>query len=281
MVKEQKVPENFYYFTSLNNDERKKWFREIILENQLYFRQRNQLNDPNELRPSIIFEGSDKQIRNYVRNSIIKHSRIKFSPAERLLEENKQIYQLRNSPQSVEAIVHDILDRVGIFSLSEIPTEPLLWAHYADGHKGVVIEFDANSGLFQIAQKVTYANEAPVINRLIDTMDEILTKSMFTKNSYWSHEQEWRLIARWQDEARLNRYLSEKAIPAAVESFMRNLHGPGKYDFPASAVKSVIVGANVSTDTITWLNSVIEQASNPIKIRHAEIERNGAVKILN
>jgi Protein of unknown function (DUF2971) len=281
MATEQKIPENFYYFTSLNNEERKNWFSEIILKNQIYFRQREQLNDPIELRPSIIFDGSDKQIRDYVRNSIFKYSPTKLSPAKRLLEENKQIRRLRNSPHEVEAILHETLDKVGIFSLTETSIEPLLWAHYADGYRGVAIEFDANSGLFLVAQKVIYTNDAPVINRLSDTTDELLTKSMFTKSSNWSYEQEWRLMARWQDEVRLNRYLSEKTVPAPLESFMRNLHGPGKYDFPAGAIKSVILGARVHPDMEVWINSVIQKASNPIAIKRTAIERNGTVRILN
>lgn len=77
--------------------------------------------------------------------------------------------------------LHEVLDRVGLLCLSGNLTSELLWGHYADGHRGVCVEFDPHAGLFLAAEHVNYTNEPPVINRLVDGVDQILEKSMFTK----------------------------------------------------------------------------------------------------
>ena len=123
-----KVPESFYYYAPLNSEDRKNWLRELLIDNQIYFRNRGQLNDPRELRPILVFEGDKKQLRDYVRKIIDSHWPVKLSPAKRLLEENKLIYRLKNAPQPVEEMLHQTLDKTGIFSVSVTLTNQLLGA---------------------------------------------------------------------------------------------------------------------------------------------------------
>ncbi len=41
--------------------------------------------------------------------------------------------------------------RIGILSLSEFPDHELIWTHYADTHRGLVLCFDEQHTLFQPA----------------------------------------------------------------------------------------------------------------------------------
>jgi hypothetical protein len=272
-------PESFFYFSALNSDDRKRWLREMLLDGKVYFRKRDELNDPNELRPSIVFEGTDKEIRRFVRELIISRWPNKISPAKRLLEEKKLIYKYRNTPLWVEEMLHEILDQIGVFCLSSTSTQQLLWAHYADGHRGIGVELDPQVGLFTAAQRVVYTDQAPIINRLIDDSRVMLDKSMFTKSSAWEYEREWRVIARWGDEARIKRYLEQHIVPPAIESFMRDQHGPGYYSIPPEAVRSVILGSRISAENEGWIRSLIEGASRSIMVRRASITRDGVVSI--
>ena len=274
-----KVPESFYYYAPLNSEDRKNWLRELLIDNQIYFRNRGQLNDPRELRPILVFEGDKKQLRDYVRKIIDSHWPVKLSPAKRLLEENKLIYRLKNAPQPVEEMLHQTLDKTGIFSVSVTLTNQLLWGHYADGHRGVVVEFDANSGFFLAAQQVKYTNEQPVINRTQNSQDEILEKSFYTKHEDWAYEQEWRVIARWRDQVRIERFLSQHEAPKDFKEFMQNENGPGKYRFPSGAIKSLVLGSNIRLEDTEWLENVIKQAKQPIPIRRAVLGRNGELII--
>lgn len=90
-------------------------------------------------------------------------------------------------------------DRMGVFCLSETATDVLMWAHYADNHKGFLIEFDSEHEFFHQAwqdgtdrfRRVNYLSErtnvktAAALNR-----DEVF----FTKSKAWEHEREWRMV---------------------------------------------------------------------------------------
>lgn len=269
-------PRSLYLYCPINNDERRTWLERILVGCEIYFRSRVQLNDPNELRPSIVFEGTDKQLRVFIRQLLLTRSPIRLSPANRLLEENRLMYRYRTAPEGVQEMLHDTLDRVGLLCLSETSTHHLLWAHYADGHRGVCVEFDPNVGLFQTAQKVRYTDRAPRVNRLVDNPDVILEKSMFTKGQIWSYEEEWRVIARWDDQRRIERYLALHDEPPDVRLFIENQHGPGYYSFPVGAVRSVILGSRLQGDAEDWLGTVIPRAPAAITVRRATLTWEGA-----
>lgn len=269
------MPDSLFHFCAVNTDDRKNWLQNILIDSQVYFRSREQLNDPNELRPRIIFSGTDKKIREYVRQMVLTRWSHKLSPAKRLQEENRLIYLYRNAPDGIEVTLHELLDRVGIFCLTKSSDHPLLWAHYADGSRGICIEFDANVGLFLAAQKVHYTDQIPVINRLVDDREEILKKSMFTKGADWFYEQEWRIIARWDDQDRKERYIAQHDVPESMLSFIQSQHGPGYYRFPIEAIRSVILGSRIEPNVEIWLRGVLASADHPIEIKRHVSTRSG------
>jgi hypothetical protein len=87
---------------------------------------------------------------------------------------------------------------------------PLLWAHYADCHRGVAIEFDASfkseEPLFQTARPVKYQRQVPRAYSRKDFIEDALgLKSLpaeaqaflpllLTKSIEWSYEREWRIV---------------------------------------------------------------------------------------
>ena len=81
-----------------------------------------------------------------------------------------------------------------ITCFTEDATNVLMWAYYAEGQKGICIEFDTNEDplFFQNLHRVRYKNTletAKLINNEINYIDVILTKA-----KEWSHEKEWRVI---------------------------------------------------------------------------------------
>ena len=175
--------------------------------------------------------------------------------------------------------MHETLDKIGIFSLSESPKHPLLWSHYAGGHRGVCIEFDASMGLFQSARLVAYTDQAPVINRLQESTSEIIDKSMLTKGDVWAYEEEWRVIARWRDENRIHRYLEQHNIQGDSRVFIEDQHGPGHYSFPPDAIRCIILGSSIGAEDESWLHTIIDRSSREIPIKQASMARNGIVTI--
>ena len=271
------MPESFFHYFSLDTDDRRSWLERLLVKNEAYFRSRNQLNDPNELRPEIVFDGPEKAMRLFVRELVQQRSG-RLSLAKRLQEERKVMHIYKN-PEQLRKMLHDILDRLGIFCLSETDNEMLLWSHYADAHRGVCIEFDTKVGFLAAARQVTYGDKRPIVNRLVDSLIEIGEKSMLSKLKAWAYEREWRIIARWRDEERIRRFIAQHNVSAHVQAFMLAQNGPGYYSFPSKAIRSVILGARVTPAIEAWLRGAIEGLPKPIVLKRAVIARDGKLTI--
>lgn len=132
--------------------------------------------------------------------------------------------------ESMGVIQSDFLD-LGILSFTEDYNNQLMWAHYANEHKGMVVEFDFNQpffmdslldldgrksrfgksflgDVFEFPEKVNYRREMPDFERAEfsspDTMDEFhwtkFNKAiLFTKANDWIYEKEQRSVVRLSD----------------------------------------------------------------------------------
>lgn len=95
------------------------------------------------------------------------------------------------------------LTRVGIYSLATKPDDLLMWAHYADQHKGFVIGFDSTqlreTNRMQVVE-VTYVDkyEKLELGKIKVTHDEDMPAHLRTiasqKGRRWQEEHEWRLV---------------------------------------------------------------------------------------
>jgi hypothetical protein len=133
-----------------------------------------------------------------------------------LLDNNKrvdlEINSIKDVPKSIVDETHEVfkkaflekqdelLNRRGCTCFSEVNDNILLWSHYADGHRGICLEFDTSSLLFSKARKVYYSLDFPTIDPvkfLYGSHDEKVEegiKPLFTKYENWSYEKEWRLF---------------------------------------------------------------------------------------
>ena len=66
---------------------------------------------------------------------------------------------------TVNLIQEYLINNIGIFSLSKVPDNILMWSHYADSHKGIVLEFDSNHAYFN---KFKYENSLQITRRKTD-----------------------------------------------------------------------------------------------------------------
>ncbi len=117
--------------------------------------------------------------------------------------------ELPKSPRHdhwVTPLIQD-LHTIGIYSLSKpeedetFPSNELLWAHYANSHKGFCIEYDLDiltnnmSKQFDIRNRinVVYKNERPEVLET-DTLFKVQCKVFGTKSLAWKYENELRLV---------------------------------------------------------------------------------------
>lgn len=123
-----------------------------------------------------------------------------------------------NKKDEVELIRSD-LDKMGnsisekfnhLFRVGCLATDyknRLMWSHYANGHKGFCVEYDylqrSDSLKECVPLPVIYSDERPLIpwevaldnnKENTDKLFEQLRRTLLTKDSVWSYENEWRII---------------------------------------------------------------------------------------
>jgi hypothetical protein len=96
------------------------------------------------------------------------------------------------------------MNKVGIYSLSKDINNELLWAHYADQHKGFAIEFDLdiivdafNYGNIPLVTQidVLYSNTPSLLNiNDRNDSDKLIQSLIGVKSLVWQYENEVRLI---------------------------------------------------------------------------------------
>ena len=102
-------------------------------------------------------------------------------------------------------IYDTVNENLGALCLTEEPASLLMWAHYADDHKGAVIEFDARHAFFgrrrgpnddfRHFREVTYTQQRPEV--FLADSDAI--DFFYFKSTEWEYEHEWRLIVPLAD----------------------------------------------------------------------------------
>ncbi|MEZ2332749.1 DUF2971 domain-containing protein [Mesorhizobium sp. RCC_202] len=99
------------------------------------------------------------------------------------------------------------LSPIKILSLTSSPDIGLMWSHYANSHKGIVIRFRSIpeiDGMFGMAKPIFYSDIRPSLlteDYLINSFSgqdstntrEITNSIIYTKMNYWSYEKEWRI----------------------------------------------------------------------------------------
>lgn len=87
-------------------------------------------------------------------------------------------------------------DKIGILCFSDDWKSPVLWSHYADGHKGICLGFELSPQLgLRGVQRVNYKDDKL---RAIDNISaeklttELQELLLITKFSHWSYERELR-----------------------------------------------------------------------------------------
>jgi hypothetical protein len=152
---------------------------------EFYAPTRDKLNDP--------FEGM------FSRDGIENDLNLFF---EILQSSDEEANQAREKFGDALEEIYKYSDLAGIFSLSKTPNEELLWAHYADSHKGFCIEFDLEklTWLDNDLSKldIEYQNTPSTVDfeHLADDTNSKFLNTMFGKKSEaWKYEEEVRLIS--------------------------------------------------------------------------------------
>jgi hypothetical protein len=239
---------------------------DILVNANIRFTQPPALNDPFEMRPVIagafekdfvsgIFATEEYKInaeRNFI-EEIRKHPLYADASEEDLVKYFNAVLPLlkplgQNFFDTVggqfakifaEALPDQFINQLGVLCLSETPDNDLMWSHYADSHRGFVIEFDSTHSFFdqrktdsddlRQLQKVIYSENRPTI-----TVMNLAASAIFlTKDVKWSYEQEWRMVVPLSD---------------ADKHFSVAPHDVYLFNIPRGAITGIVLGSNSSKE---------------------------------
>lgn len=211
-----------------------KYLRDIIKYHRLYVPRRGQLNDPFDC--VVKLSTSDTKKEKEIQSRVDKQIRVlSFSGGDSAL------------------------------------TNPLLWSHYADGHKGVCLKFDmniwhrsaiANAGY--VLDSVQYSKKRTLVDLSVISSGQRLAGSAFTyeltadstepleriafrKHVSWCYEQEWRMICS-QKNNKEKIYLG----------------------FPPHALVSIIIGLRMSEQNRARIKTLISRYGCSTSVQEAK-----------
>ncbi len=130
--------------------------------------------------------------------------------------------------EKLEEFRNKDIKKFGVFSMSQINDNILMWSHYANQHEGFCIEFVRSSnnllGDIEVTRPVDYHFNYPEVDPLDSDGNidhSIFRKMLFIKAKDWSYENEWRLT---YDEGN-----TEEQLPANISSIIFGLRMPEEH----------------------------------------------------
>lgn len=249
--------------------------REILLNRKLFFATPAYMNDP--LDSSIDIEKEYERARKHI-SSIDSHPDKRLSFLFFLLNSSDRFKNPDTGKKlTLNQAVHRFIQQVGILSLSKTPKDALLWSHYANGHKGVCLEFDSEELMPEnvfIRSEVSYLDEPPykdIFLRLTNELgkfvrpwddhhhsdkegdafytkqlSELMRGNLLVKSKKWSYEEEYRMISSQS----------------------------GPHSFEPKALKRVIFGCKTSASDVESIHNILGHADfahvETCKVEHKE-----------
>lgn len=245
------------------------------------------LNDPFEMKPAIAALASQDEILHQFYESLPQSIAEEYSrlPVEirAILTPELFASKIPEFLPSAEAamlemsgavipmlqnMMHDKFEELfGLLCLSESPESLLMWAHYADSHRGFLIEFDSEAPFFnqrlgpndefRHLRKVVYQQSRPSL--ILSKTDGI--EVFLTKGSEWSYETEWRMLM---------------PLPEASQIIGQGIYAIHLFAFPSTAIKGISFGCRMPANKKQEIRQLIRSSINltHIKTREAMISKN-------
>jgi hypothetical protein len=172
------------------------WVRDIIEHSLLYMPSPTEINDPFDCKVVLLTNATLDEVLARIESHL--NQRPDLSPARKIEIRNvaRADYLDPAKKPALMASFSDVrktTDKWGVLSLSAIPDSPLMWSHYADGHRGFCLEFE-RAGIFAESLAVVYQDKYPETDAVTSTAEEQTKAILLTKASCWSYESEWRIL---------------------------------------------------------------------------------------
>ncbi len=224
----------------------------VFSHQEIYLANPTQFNDPFDCRP-ILRASSDTNVRIKFLSSVVQSRFPDASPQEHLFRIQEGLSRTDAfERENLEEIYIQTIKPYGIYSLSEINNDILMWSHYANAHTGICLEFDSQieETFFGEALKVHYQEDIPVVDPMLFEKDDQFLKAIAVKSSHWDYEHERRVL-KTKEEG-----------------------GSGIHIFETPLLTGVILGVNIRREDEDLIINWIDHYLTPVHIYRAVINKN-------
>lgn len=197
--------ENLYYYKHCSVSGAKK----IICNGTLYFNLPDDFNDPFDCRFAIHESRvtAEKIIDLNIRRGIL--------PTETyVIDGFEKIKNIISDGSYERKLFSDLAKDFGVTCFNRNPLSILMWSHYAEKHKGILLEFKISKDdpdFDFIPHEVLYLDEFPVIGKDGKILDAFLIKS-----KEWYYEQEYRAIKKLKKGEKIFEFSREKHLSSVI-----------------------------------------------------------------
>jgi len=180
-----KAPQHIYRYRPANLRE-----IEALTKNKIWFSRISELNDPFESHFNIDIE-SIISVDNDIKNTMCNMS---FEEKQAIFEIVSNTIKGSSDYQKVSEIFND----GALACFSEKNNSLLMWGHYANGHRGICVEYNTielNRTSNKTIIPVDYSDKLPVFASADETsVIRFFLQTIRTKCTDWDYEDEWRCV---------------------------------------------------------------------------------------
>ena len=159
--------------------------------------------------------------------------------------------------EELQQVAQTVDQEFGVLSLTSTRTNLLMWAHYADGHHGAVVGIETDDADFRCEDELRDSVHYQAFRLAVDAKEEVMLRHFFYKSTDWRYENEYRIVRRFSAGAERLEKADEYGNPVYL------------YPLPKSALKSVILGAKATGDSIETVRNLL---ANPGTV-HVECKK--------
>jgi len=231
-VKKINLPKKIYKYQGIDEYSLKN-----LHNNQLFFRNASDFNDPYDSALTVgdlnyvkldqvdkmatIYAKATKlpffEVKNYFTNypineafsMLVSNTPLNITDKDRSLLLAKILYGINKEDERfLESISNMYQKRIYATCFSEIPNSMLMWSHYANNHKGMVLEYDFTElyskeflELFLGLHPVHYNDKLLNLNDYENVKEKInlSTLAAISKSNEWLYENEWRILIKQKE----------------------------------------------------------------------------------
>lgn len=252
----------FYKFVSIAR-------KDILTNGMIRFAPIGSFNDPFELEPSIT--PCSKKFLEYINEMPEREfNEIRMTKADYVYSaERAESMEYYREKYRAEVGKYGILSLSSNDTINQLLTvskpdrnDPrtniLMWSHYADSHKGFVIEFRADFVEGVKLEKVEYSDIRDVVT-FEDIDENNFDKIFFKKSSEWKYEQEYRAVL---------------PLSSASEIHDERFH---LYKINKSSINSITFGCAMSEEEKNTVMDIVKKDPEfkGVKMQHACLDEKG------